>query len=380
MPEPGNTRLRYIDWLRGLACLGMIEVHAYDAWLNSSGRASTFFRHSQFSGTLPAPLFMFLAGIAAALIVDRMRRKGAPANEIAARLIRRGAQIFGLGVLFRIQEFLLGLPKAPWTDLLRVDVLNLFGLSIAFMGVLCWVVRTRARSVILAAAVAMAISLATPLLWTTWRPRWLPWYLESYFNGVHIYGSPQPWLFPMFPWMAFAFTGLAAGFLLSSEWSTANPSRTMVLLGGAGVGLFALSEWFEALPVQIYPVHDYWHTSPDFFLARLGILLVVLLGGYSWCRWGPGRAGFSPLAQLGQTSLLVYWLHTEFVYGRFSILTRHVQTIPTATFGVVVVCALMLLLSLARTRLKGRGAEILARVGLLRSGLLRRAPRPATEG
>ena len=286
MPEPGHARLRYIDWLRGLACLGMIEVHAYDAWLNGSGRASTFFRQSQFSGTIPAPLFMFLAGIAAALLMDRMRRKGAPAGEIAARLIRRGAQIFGLGMLFRIQEFLLGLPKAPWTDLLRVDVLNMFGLSIAFMGVLCWMVRTRAKSVIFAAATATSIALATPLLWTTWRPRWLPWYLESYINGVHIYGSPQPWLFPMFPWMAFAFAGLAAGFLLSSEWSAANPSRTMLLLAGAGVGLFALSVWLEALPVRIYPVHDYWHTSPNFFLARLGTLssgaarrlLVVPLG------------------------------------------------------------------------------------------------------
>ncbi len=380
MPEPEHLRLRYIDWLRGLACLGMIEVHAYDAWLSSSLRGSTFFKRSQFTGTLPAPLFIFLAGIAAALLMDRMGRKGAPAGEIAARLIRRGAQIFGLALVFRIQEFILGIPKAPWADLLRVDVLNTIGLSIIFMGVLCWLAQTRVKSVVFAAAAALAIALATPPLWTTLQPRWLPWYLESYINGVHIYGSPQPWLFPIFPWMAFAFAGLAAGFLLTSDWSAANPSRAMAWLAGAGAALFALSALLNFCPVRLYAVHDYWHTSPNFFLARLGTLFVVLFGGYAWCRWGPARAGFSPLAQLGQTSLLVYWVHTEFVYGWLSILPKHKQTILTASLGLIVVCAAMFLLSLARTRWKGRGAEILARLAPFRSGMVRRAPRPATEG
>src|SRR5580700_4780008 len=45
-------------------------------------------------------------------------------------------------------------------------------------------------------------------------PRHLPWPLESYINGVHVFGNPQPWLFPIFPWSAFAFVGLAVGFFL----------------------------------------------------------------------------------------------------------------------------------------------------------------------
>ena len=27
------------------------------------------------------------------------------------------------------------------------------------------------------------------------------------------------------------------------------------------------------MPRQLYPVYDYWHTSPEFFLMRLGMLL-----------------------------------------------------------------------------------------------------------
>jgi OpgC protein len=96
---------------------------------------------------------------------------------------------------------------------------------------------------------------------------------------------------------------------------------------------------------------------------------MILWGAYAWCRWGPGRIGFSPLIQLGQASLLVYWVHIEFVYGRFSILPKRAQTITTASLGLVVIFATMVALATFRTRWKGRGGDILAR--------LRRLPRAA---
>lgn len=133
MPEPQTPRLAYLDWLRGFACFGMFEVHCYDAWLRDSARNGSFFGWSQFSGTIPAPLFVFLAGVSCALVADRMQRKGASAYQISTRLIHRGAEVFVLGLLFRVQEFALGWPVAPWTDLLRVDVLNTIGLSIVFL-------------------------------------------------------------------------------------------------------------------------------------------------------------------------------------------------------------------------------------------------------
>jgi fucose 4-O-acetylase-like acetyltransferase len=219
--------------------------------------------------------------------------------------------------------------------------------------------------------VALGIAMATPPLWTTLRPRWLPWYLESYINGVHIYDKPQSWLFPIFPWAAFAFAGLAVGFVLFSDWSSKNPGITVSLLGAAGVGIYYLSMWLDALPVHLYAVYDYWHTGPNYFLARVALLLALTFIGYAWCRWGAGQWGFSPLIQMGQTSLLVYWVHIEFVYGRFSILKKGAQTIPAASVGLLVIFAAMVLLSMARTRWKGHGAQLFA--------WLRGTVRPATE-
>jgi fucose 4-O-acetylase-like acetyltransferase len=198
------------------------------------------------------------------------------------------------------------------------------------------------------------------MLWTSWRPRALPWPLESYLNGVHNLGEPQPWLFPIFPWTAFAFVGLAVGFFLLGDWSRKYGAVPFVLAGAGGMGLIYLARWLDHRPLQLYPVYDFWHTSPNFFLIRVGLLLVILCAVYVWCRWGLGQWGFSPLVQLGRTSLLVYWVHIEFVYGRFSILQKCSQDIRSASLGLLTIFLSMLLLSVLRTKLKGRGVEAFA--------------------
>jgi uncharacterized membrane protein len=344
----------------------MFQAHCYNSWLNVDARKTEFYRWSQAVATLPAPLFIFLAGISSAMITQRLREKGASRNIIAWTTILRGAEIFALGLLFRGQEYLLGLPKSPWTDLLRVDVLNILGLSIMLVGVLCWFTAWASPQVSLenrigwSLAVAAAIAIATPWLWTTHRPTRLPWPLESYINGVHTFAQPQTWLFPIFPWVAFAFVGLAVGLLLFSDFARKREIVVIAALGIAGIAASLLSMFFDAAPVHWYSpaIYDYWHTSPNFFLIRSGILLALVLVAYAWCRWGWAQRRFSPIVQLGNTSLLVYWVHIEFVYGRFSILPKGRCSIWKATAGFLFIFLAMLALSVLRTKWKKRHPKV----------------------
>jgi len=362
VPLAAKQRISYIDWMRGLACALMFQTHCYDSWLAPAYRKGEFFDWSQLLGTLPAPLFLFLAGISVALVTTRSRAKGIPANRIARTTILRGAEILGLGFLFRIQEFALGYPYAPWTDLLRVDILNTIGVSIMLMGIVCRLAQKPARNALLAGGVAAGVALLTPPLWTTWAPSRLPWPIESYVNGVHNLGVPQHWLFPVFPWAAFAFAGLAAGFFVVSDWARARELQAVGILGAAGAALFGMGWWFDSLPVKMYAVYDFWHTSPNFFLMRTGVLLMIALAAYAWCRWGAGQRGFRPLMVMGQASLLVYWVHIEFVYGRFSILTKGGESIGGASLGLLVIFVCMTVLAAWRVRTRGRGREMFAKV------------------
>jgi uncharacterized membrane protein len=373
MADGKQSRLAYIDWMRGFACLVMFQTHCYDSWLAEPARHTKFFWWSQLGGTLPAPLFLFLAGISFSLITDKMRERGASAGVISRTTILRGAEILGLGLLFRVQEWMLGGGWAPWTDLFRVDILNTIGVSMMLMGVVCWIAGSvfvsrrnadgtgvRIWNIFLAAAAGMTISLISPMIWTTWRPRFLPWPLESYIDGVHIFDKPQAWLFPIFPWSAIAFAGLVAGFILVGKWARAHVAETIGLLtvGGAALGGFAW--WLDRLPVTLYANYDFWHTSPNFLLIRVGIVCVILGGAYVWCRWGAGQKGFSPMIEMGKSSLLVYWVHIELVYGGLSIMAKRSQTIGTATFGFAVIFVSMVLLATIRNGTKGRGKEIRA--------------------
>ena len=199
VPDAGKSRLAYIDWMRGLACILMFQTHCYDSWLGGAARQSRFYMYSQLGGTFPAPLFLFLAGISFALVTEKLLRKNLPPAEIAHTTIFRGAEIFAFGLLFRVQEYVIAWGWAPKSDLLRVDILNTIGLSMMLMGVLCWMVLTvcslgekesmwgqpppavrpgaaRLRSpvvlIVSATITALLISLLTPcLLYTSPSPR-----------------------------------------------------------------------------------------------------------------------------------------------------------------------------------------------------------------
>jgi uncharacterized membrane protein len=182
---------------------------------------------------------------------------------------------------------------------------------------------------------------------------------------------PNRACFPIFPWTGFAFAGLAVGFILQSPWARAQEARAFFALGLAGSVLIEFARWLDAQPRQFYSVQDYWHTSPSFFLIRVGMLLVILTASYIWCRWGLGQRsaeksgarpwGFSPLILLGQASLLVYWVHIEFVYGRVSILPKHQHdNRRQRQAGLLVITLAMLALAYVRTRTKGRGVDLRA--------------------
>ncbi|HEY4842884.1 MAG TPA: heparan-alpha-glucosaminide N-acetyltransferase domain-containing protein [Terriglobales bacterium] len=385
-----SSRLAWIDWMRGLACILMFQTHCYDAWLGGNARNTNFLKGSQLLGTLPAPLFLFLAGISFALVADKLIRKNLSAAEITRAMARRGAEILAFGLLFRLQEFLIAWGWAPWSDLLRVDVLNIIGLSMIWMALTCgftlavWgrsgeavlkesgfgtAIRTptplpvlvtdrvRARFVVIALAMASLIALLTPPLYTTWRPTWLPWPLESYIDGCHNLGAPQPWLFPLFPWAAFAFAGLAAGFVLFSDQARNQTTKTLAWFAVVGAAAILVAREFDHSSFHLYSTYDYWHTSPNFLMMRVGLLLTIAFVSYAWCRWGLGSRGFSPLIQLGQTSLLVYWVHIEFVYGRFSLLPKRAQNIFAASRGLLEICVFMLIFSLLRTGIDWKQIE-----------------------
>lgn len=352
-----RSRLAYVDWMRGLACLLMFQTHTYDSWLGDAWRHDDRLMYSQILGTFPAPLFLFLAGFAVALGIDRQESKGAAPRDVAWTFVKRGAEVFGIAMAFRAQQWIMGWGWSPWTDLLRVDVLNMIGVSLALAAIVPLAARGLRTRVTLAFSIAAFFALLTPPLWTTWKPDFLPWWLASYINGGHVAKDPRGWLFPLFPWTGFVFVGVGAGVIVMRARKLQREGLTILALAVAGAAAALLSRWLDHLPGQFYAVYNYWTTSPNFFLARSGLLLVILGAVWGWCRLKPGK-WWSPVEQLGSTSLMVYWVHIELVYGRLSILPKKTVSWATASWGLAAITVSMVLLSLLKTRYSSRKAAM----------------------
>jgi fucose 4-O-acetylase-like acetyltransferase len=100
--------------------------------------------------------------------------------------------------------------------------------------------------------------------------------------------------------------------------------------------------------------------SGAFFLLRAGVITVSIGLAYAW-DIRPWARRWSPVQQLGRSSLFVYWIHVEMVYGLISLpLHRHLSH-GEAWIGVGIFSLFMLLCSVAKDRVvawwKDRVAE-----------------------
>jgi uncharacterized membrane protein len=329
--------------MRGLAVLLMFQTHAYDSWLEPAARHGFLFRWSRFLGGYPAVLFLFLAGLSLAFVGESRIAHGARPTRAAREGVRRGAELLGFAALFRLWMFATGGFSKPG-DLLRVDVLNCIGLS---MAIVAWVSLGRStpnRRLAAATLLAVAIALLTPLAWDGPWPVAMPRALLAYISG-RVEGA----FFPLFPWCAFVSVGAAAGGLLARHREAGGEERAMRALAAAGAGTIAAGILLDRLP-QLYPRYDFWWTSPNYTAVKTGVALLVLAASWGWGR--RISAGHpSPLRQLGRTSLLVYWVHVEIVYGAIAApWARQRLTLTGASLGLFLLTLSMLALSVARTR------------------------------
>jgi uncharacterized membrane protein len=342
------TRRTYLDVLRGVAVLVMIEAHVIDSWTRASDRQTRAFGNSLILGGFGAPLFLFLAGVAVAMSAGSKWRRGGDVRAAVRAVQKRGLQIFLLAFVFRFQSLVLS-HGAAWT-MLKVDILNVMGLSIVLAATL-WglTARAGARLVIFAAA-TLAFVLAAPAVRGSEALAILP-------NSIEGYLRPIPGLtnFTFFPWAAFLMAGAFAGVLLDLA-RTPDADRRANLAFAAGGLLFAYVAYRASFLEPLDPRSRFWTTSASFFFIRLGLMVAAVGVAYLWEQRPALRTGrrWSPLQVLGRSSLFIYWIHVEMVYGLVSLPLHGAFSLAGAWTAFGVFCLLMLAAAAAKERMAGK--------------------------
>lgn len=345
LPATRRSRRGYLDWMRGLAVLIMIEAHLLDSWTRSPDRETREFGWAMILGGTGAPLFLFLAGVAVALSAGSKHRRSGDVTAASRSVVQRGLEIFGLAFLFRIQAWIFG--WSSWRALLKVDILNIMGPSIMAAGALWGSAATRRARFALFVAATLAITLMTPIV------RNLPW-LAAVPDPIEAYIRPVPGLtnFVFLPWAGFVFAGATSGMLLDTTQTSEDERRLNLWLGLLGAALAAAAYAASYLPSP-YPNSYFWTTSPTYFLLRVGLMTSAIALAYLWEARPGGVQKWSPIRQLGHTSLFIYWIHVEMVYGLISLPLHKSLSLRQAWLAFACFSAFMLLCSIAKDRVVG---------------------------
>ncbi len=335
-----SGRLTYLDWGRGLCVLLMIATHALYGWVRPEDQGRPFFQWMRLVGGFPGAVFLFISGLVLALAAEGMHRRGERPVAVLRAGLMRGLEILGFAFLFRLWMYASGRFSAPW-DLLRVDILNCIGASLLVVGVAALPWPRRGVRLVAALSVAAVVVGLAPLTWDSGLARKLPTALAGYIDGRHP-GS----FFPPFPWAGFAALGAAAGVLLAGWRGRGKDWMLFAGMAALGAALIPLGLWADRVSPPVYPRYDFWHTSPAYFAVKAGIVLLTMAAAYVLDRL-PGQG---PVRQLGRTSLVVYWVHLEIVYGDYVVPgAKGNLALGEAVAGVALLTLAMLALSYART-------------------------------
>jgi uncharacterized membrane protein len=338
-------RQAYLDRVRGIAVLVMIEAHVLDSWTLTSERSRHYFIQAMVLAGFAAPLFLFLAGVSSVLSAESKYRKTGDARLAWRHVQKRGWQVFGLAFLFRLQSFILTGGYSP-IGLLKVDILNIMGPAIALVGWAGGRAKTRPARAAVFTTLAVAVSLLSPIVRMTPLLDWLPDPVEWYFRP-----SPTRTNFTLFPWAGFVFAGAVAGMAIELMRRVGHPMRVQLGLAAASI-LLAWAGYRAAFLPTIYEHSEFWTTSPTFFLIRVGLITLLLPLAYLWelAPWRGLVSRWSPVAELGKSSLFVYWIHVEMVYGFISRPLRRSLSFEWALVAYVMFTAFILALVVLKNR------------------------------
>ena len=307
-----TSRFEFIDLLRGWAVFVMIETHVVNAILLPELKEQPLFKALTFINGLVAPSFLFCAGMALALTLQRKWADYVNMKQPLGRYLIRLLFILVVGYSLHLPFFSLARLRAltdeqAWIPFYQVDILQTIASSLFFLTMLAVFTRRQTVFIWMATVISAIIIFSSPIIRQmdhTGLPVWFRPYLTTQFKSQ----------FPLFPWMAFLSSGMLIGFWFL-QMKTQGKERAFInqllFFSFAAIGISCIA---EILPLTIYPHHDFWRASPEFFFVRLGCvtLFLCLLWLYEQQHAVSSRSVFT---LFGKESFIVYVVHLLVVYG-----------------------------------------------------------------
>jgi uncharacterized membrane protein len=307
-------RIIFIDLMRALAVIQMVQGHTVDVFLAPEYRIAdnpVFFIWNFMRG-MTAPIFMFTAGTVFTYLF-RLTNEPFESNPRVAKGVKRFLLLVALGYLLRYPTYKIfdfsDVTPDRWNVFFTVDVLQLIGLGILFV-MMCALIseKLKLNDMLVFTIISLIIFLATPFINNINWINYFPIPIAGYFYDKT--GS----LFPIFPWAGYVIMGGTLGSYLAKHpmvFKTTKFSTVLAELGFtfiiiSGISTFILEKYFN-IP---YANSSY---NLEVITFRIGFVLVL----NSVISFISQKIESIPrfIILIGRNTLLIYVVHLMILYG-----------------------------------------------------------------
>jgi uncharacterized membrane protein len=307
----GKPRLLFIDIVRGLAVLTMIQAHVSNSTVLASLRKTPEFHRLDLLNGMVSACFIFISGFAICLVIDQKLDAFLKWQKPLWLQIRRLLFILALGYWLHLPFWslrrLLHMNDQQILTVFRCDVLHAIALSLLFCVLMALILRNRKATAITMGALCLFVVFWTPFLYDT-----NPTAYTSPVLGTYITAHLNP-LFPLFPSSAYAFAGYFFCWLYLELKKRGKEQILFTVLLPLGFAMLVGAFQLFYLPWSYHTYADPSKSSPRHFMMKLGAVLLVL--SLVWFYEKLRRPTRSYVNMVGQESLFVYALHLMIVYG-----------------------------------------------------------------
>jgi uncharacterized membrane protein len=335
-------RLAFLDAFRGVALIVMVLNHTGRWWID---RPMGWWRYWLVYVTMAvaAPIFLFLVGFVLPLSLHRNAADIMKPSRLWTYW-RRGATIIGAGLLLNIVVFgSINLRSlSPEDSPLAGGVLQTIGLAIVVMTPTAALLRWRWGGVLLLAAAAVAylsfVAAFEPL------KAWLP---QHPLLALTLFLDYPPW-----PWLSIVLVGLVLGWWWRDVAARGDDARYFKGLAGVGAALVVVAvacelRWPHTPRIGFtrdFSVNHHWVPAPITALWILGTVLLMLAAAY-WI-WEVRRLDTPWLVMLGQTALMLYFVHQIIAYTILGERGLHLNFLHWWQFWVTNIALMLALVGL----------------------------------
>ncbi len=351
-----NNRIIFLDILRAIAVLMMVQGHTIDTFLADVYRSSDSLPYSvwEFLRGFTAPVFMFISGTVFAYLLYNAHVDDEK-NPRIIKGIKRFALLVGLGYLLRYPTYRIFdfryVSEKSWSIFFSVDALHLIGFGILFIVIIYYLnekLFDHPYGLMIMGAIFFIF--LHPIM-KVFDFSYLPDFIAPYLNNRT--GS----IFPLFPWAGYVISGAVFGIYLSKHPGIHLHSKL-------GVYLLKASGILLGSSVVLYLVKYYLLMPTNFFVAgvpltifRLGV--VVLFSGILALFANKLENTPEIVKVIGRNTLPIYVLHLIILYGSawnpgFYKYLGHSLSVGMTILAAILMLVLMILFALLYEKVKLR--------------------------